>query len=76
MLSRYPFGLISLRTRKAPQPAIVRHKPGHEAWMYVVANTELLARFADQRTDGSIVNVTDLWEQMVFDLVVQSTDKP
>ena len=44
--------------------------------MNIVANTELLAGFANQRAEGSIMNVAYLWKQVMFNLVIQATNKP
>ena len=44
--------------------------------VFNVLNTVFLAGFLDDLADVRIVNVRDLWKQVMLDLEIQSTDEP
>jgi len=59
-----------------PQPAEMRCNGRTKSHVGLIVDSELLARLFDERRKSRIVDVTNSWKQMVFDLKIQPTDKP
>ena|ERR1700733_10277766 len=68
--------LHSARHPHLPQPAEMRCNGRTKRHVGLVADSELLARMFHQRRKSCVVDVTNSWEQMMFDLEFQATDKP
>lgn len=75
----FPMATLShrhLRLSHLLQPLVVSSQGAAERAVNVVRQTKLMAHLLNNLRDCRVVCVADLGEEVVFDLVVQSTEQP
>ncbi len=65
------FGVSHLK-----EPTVMRSKAAPNRRMAVVGDAVFFAGFLDDLGESGVVDVGHLWEEMVFDLIVESATIP